>query len=1589
MLEFTIPWNIGAFLIAHAPPDPLQKGSRDPEAFRFSERNRKAAPFRDSSRPYAPMFGTEMKTNNGKRLIAAVAIFAMVACVFAVAMPADVDAAPTVPTEAPLGSDTTYSYASGVYTVSADTKIDLATKGYNLGTEAAPLDIRFEITNGAKLTFTNTSDTAKDLFITHVITAADADGKAKSVFYGGDSTYGTVAVDGKVNIHATLDKSVTDVLSNCHILYNVNVNLDNGAVMTISQAANVGGQSYWVGSTTTLATTTIAGGSQLVFSNANGISGVNATVSEGSAIIAEKTKTGKAWLNFNDLIVSDEKSSVQVKDGSSMGVYITKSLNNSGTVDTGSAVIGTAEKATITNNATGKISASEIQGSTAIITNNGELNAKAAIGDATNGYTYLSGAVSKDTLVAAGATLDNVTVNPGVTLKLAGEAIVKGDIRLYGTVAPNATAAKITVGQDATFTAYAGATVAKGMEIVSKDNGKVDLTAAMSTVTLNDDIESDFKASQSQKVVIADTLTIKSGYTMTILGELVINEGCTVIIEDDAELILGSGTVKATGMTVNGSIEVENGGTINVMDAQDVTVVGDITSSGEVIINSKVTVKENGTIAIEDYEDADGNQLSKIEVGAGLTIEAGGELSVAGNMKITNISNKGTVTLNGANITTTSKIQLTGNGAVLEIKSMTQAAGANLNVSDEGMYLYTNKDTKKDVTVSTDDRNFFQFKATGTADVGIRNVTIVASVESEKVDKDTTKYYNALSISGSASIFDDTGAGDFNGVYTISVRATDAASNNIEPSIEVPESFTLGKNVRFLLNEGTMNVDGEFTATAEGSSIITKGDIYVNGIITTDIDTPVTSQATSPAMGINAFHYEDEDYNYYTTLKTSIDNGATDIEYFGNVKVLDTLTVPVDTEINKGSNAGTITIGDEDNRDVTVTFVDGASMKNCLVDVMGTLVFDNNKTGNRTTNTIYSDVIIDAEPKRTYTNIYDALDNAADNSTVKISRNIYLDKDAEVRQTITLEIPSNYGVYLDDGVTLTVNGTVKNSGAIGNAVSGPAPDYAPVTTGMAGFNPYTDAENTIVNEDRAEIVVNGAVMSMEYMDYADYFIVGAYYQLVDDNGSWYYITPVAQAATASNDVEDGEIAIYGENTVADVTFTGDEGQAVEVTVNGILNAGTVTLNRAGIIVNGAFTGTAASAVGSVDAVNATGFSVIDTYVDETETTYLDGTPVAANEEQDSSVTVATGTVNAGQIKIVTDDTAADYIGSFSIESGAILMVAGVYEDAAANVNASAMTVNGTLTANDGGVVEVTDLTVRGTFNVMSADDEAETDAGVAKVTNLYVGIASKDGKFVDASSAAVNSDETITNLKMVYVSGESTVTGKMIEKMKYTEFYVEDALWMTVYTVTSNYSADLDLVTGAVGEEVYSYQPGDLNNSEFTYWADSDGEKIVTADNAKIGGTDYQQVYAVLNYNIYTVTVYADPGITAVYIDGKLMTSGVFRDPVNGMWAEGFQLNVAAGEHEITYKLGNYFSGEADMTVNGTAVSGNTFTTSGTTTADKTVTVYLQGVEASAPETPSTGGSDNGMGLTDYLLIILVVLIVIMAIMVAMRLMRS
>ena len=54
----------------------------------------------------------------------------------------------------------------------------------------------------------------------------------------------------------------------------------------------------------------------------------------------------------------------------------------------------------------------------------------------------------------------------------------------------------------------------------------------------------------------------------------------------------------------------------------------------------------------------------------------------------------------------------------------------------------------------------------------------------------------------------------------------------------------------------------------------------------------------------------------------------------------------------------------------------------------------------------------------------------------------------------------------------------------------------------------------------------------------------------------------------------------------------------------------------------------------------------------------------------------------------------------------------------------------------------------------------------------------------------------------------------------------------------------------------------------------------------------------------------------------------------------------------------------------------------------RTVQIVLSGTEATVQE-PVVVGEDDGMGITDYLLIILVILVIVLAIFVALRMMRS
>ena len=1220
----------------------------------------------------------------------------------------------------------------------------------------------------------------------------------------------------------------------------------------------------------------------------------------------------------------------------------------------------------------------------------------------TGSFTVTGGSVVfKDTinssmiidLVTTGGSADVKFVNAVITSNSVitlGDGItysVEGDVRLYGKIlssAPNGvvdgTTVKddgvrtITVADGNSFTAYPGATIGKG--VIVNGDGDIDVSSAMSTVTLNDDIESDFNASQSQKVVIADTLTIKSGYTMTILGELVINENCTLIIEDGAQLIVGSGSAIATGVTVNGVIEVEEGGEFTVDNAKDVTVNGTITSEGTVTINSKVTVKTGGSIEILEADE------SIIDVKQGLTIEAGGELSVSGKMKVSadGISNKGTVVLNNAILAADSDqmadwiyINMAADGAVVDVRSVIAETASVLRIQDNGLVFETDKNgnvTNK-VENDTEDNAIHMKFAAGD---GIRNLNVTEKVTSEKKGNDTN-YSNFMYISGNLAVeSENTTPG------TVEITLRGVGENDGKLIVDTDATLTIGKGISFKMNAGDMLVNGNVIATADTAVFGTQntGEITVSGMVT------VNAEIDS----INAFHYIGDDenqYHYYTTLATSIANGATDIDFVGNTEVMENVTIPAGTRVTADGNAQ-MTIGSLENRDVTVTVADSASIRDGKVVVNGTLVFENNKRDMRTA--IESDVQIDEEPKMTYTNIYTALDNA-ESGKVTITRDtVTLNQDITVKEGVTLVIPANTTVQMWNKVILTVDGTVENSGKIVNIIG----DNSTATT-PGGFNPLTSDNKT--NTEAAKIVVNGAFKSMEYTNYDDaadvavnYYIPGAYFQIIDTEGSWYWITPVEDAAAVAANVEDG-IEIFGTVTVGDVTFAGSTEEGAEnvvVTVTGKLTAGTVTLSRADLVVDGQYDGNVATAVGSIAVVNANNFTVSDSFdEDDNEIMTLAEAPAQADDEiKAHSITVSSG--------IVTVNKSLNVNGvDFEVASGAIVMVTGKGAELTTEgtTDNDKLTVDGTLTVADAGMVDVGILTVKGTFNVIPADAEQKTSDGEATIGTLLVGIEidEKTGGYVNATAATVSAN-AIGELGEIVVSAESTITGDLIDNEDYTEFYVEDALWITVYDLgTAGNIAEYNATTE---KTEYGYAPTDLPTSEFVGWKNADGKLITATTGQDVAiGAPNEKVYAEIDYNVYHVVIALDNTVGSVAIDGQML---IYQ---NGVYVLPGGQELTAGQHTVSYTLAANYEGTPTLSSQNVTVSGMTFTLDGDykDAEGNPITYYLSLGGATLADTSiviegGNGGSDS-LGLTDYLLIILVILIVVMAIMVAMRLMRS
>ena len=576
-----------------------------------------------------------------------------------------------------------------------------------------------------------------------------------------------------------------------------------------------------------------------------------------------------------------------------------------------------------------------------------------------------------------------------------------------------------------------------------------------------------------------------------------------------------------------------------------------------------------------------------------------------------------------------------------------------------------------------------------------------------------------------------------------------------------------------------------------------------------------------------------------------------------------------------------------------------------------------------------------------------------------------------------LEIPADRTVIIDtdkavtfeknltiaEGATLTNKGTVNMSG-----------DKAVVTVNGVFDNSttnklnFTDATNGNVNIGGQYIVP-----ITEDFTAIQYSVNGAYY----DSEGKRIVTTFAKAVTATGAVEgDQPVNVIGKITESgEVTVDTDT-----VTISGEASLGTVTVDNAEItIADGAsLTATVNGAYGAEGSTSAASI-VLTKATDMTVSNYSEIDAMNVTNWY-NSISAVNGNVNIASGEVILTaygDATVDENSVLKVSSGATLIV-----DAERTLtinDAKYLTVEGTVIIESpvifnanvaiDGTLDIRDtltvassakLTITGTLTV-SADEE---NLGTLTVEGR-LNIGETPELVSTAATGTANGAVSVGTTGVVVVYNGASVADATIlngvNAVEPTAFVVNGYNYAAVYGAAKvNY-----LDTEILGLK-------DIKDRQTIEWY-ADGAKIVDPANVAVG--TYAEVSTTLAWEDVSITVSVGPGLEVYVDDLKVWGKTAF----------------AVGEHKITVYIKPNYEGTPEITLNGQAITGDSFTLTADMIDGENI-LYVTGVSPSDSTIVIDGGNnggDDGLGLTDILLIILVILIVIMAIMVAMRLMRS
>ena len=1127
-----------------------------------------------------------------------------------------------------------------------------------------------------------------------------------------------------------------------------------------------------------------------------------------------------------------------------------------------------------------------------------------------------------------------------------------------------------------------------------------------------------------------------------VYGTLTINEGTTVTIEYGKTMtVKPDATVNMNGtLNVQGTVEFEAGsvgniaGTVNVRNTEtggaQFISYGDVEMSGTMNINAKGSTAplQNELIAwsapgedlLAQIDDTTDISAILTAVAAGNITDAWTGFTVTGTLNVEGsmsgiILDQGEITVNG---TSDEAIVILFDGVTLNINSVT----GNLYIGDYGI----SNEAVYDVNGNPRD-NTSQSNGNIIVLEDVRGVSVREAITSGNytIDGESYAYYiSDMYISGTAS---KTSGSTVNENITIlgicNEIQIDADENMRAGAVRIAEgdTLTLGEKV-FLGNytlslipndqkfivEGTLNITGDeagYMGTDRTFGILTMpvGTIEITGTVV------IGPEASSAPTSGNTTYTVDSEYVlpgnvtgvryalqttqnnvtsttiYYSNFDDAVAQIANAVEntvtVYGDVEVGTTVTVADGSSIDLDAGA-VLTI----NEGVTLTFANGGKISGtqASVEVLGTMESANYRE-DVSVGSIGADVIVTNEPARTWTSFYNALENATAPETIELARDITLTQNTTIPEgvTVTTEYNLNTSRY-----TLTVDGTldVLQGGNIN--IAGEPDDGNVIANGVVVMRSLGESEanqTTLAQFDGAHFTLRtGATVSN-------------------------YVTNLAYAA---ENVDNGTITVTGAVSAGDVVF--NEAANGVLVINVVTNPGqevNTVLSVSSMDLNGAkFT---------VDASSRVTGSITLPYGDGTADAQIDLSRASGEFSiESSSLATATGTeytayiygqtsngsftVAAGTVDVYHDGSVLGFTANstFEVASGATLVV----KDATLTVanddrtGNAYVTIAGTMELDNGVLARVQtgdSIVIEGTLDVIENANSnivmyvpgvvnVDEDATFTVNTKMVVGSAPESlgiggtlsGKYVINANgyilAYTGADLTNAQINWNAATGESDA--------ETTVFYINDVEYATAYASIGNEHGINSIFGTAAGEDI------ELSGLNTTVpvggykWEDANGETSTVSD---IGTPE--QVYIEFDPAEVPGVVTVGAGID-LFIDG-VQVSGY--GPGSGT-SVGPNLDLSVGTHRVSYEIRAGWDGSSVVfTFNGQTIqNGDTITI----TADMTsFTLSATGAinSTGTSDNGSTTGGDDGLGLTDYLLIVLVVLIVVMAIIVAIRLMRS